>query len=146
MQPSKITPRRAPSTRGRRPSSFPDLDLRSLAAQIGTKAIWLGRILNGHVRPSMGLASKLASLMGWTIDQVNQLYKPPQLHPHPAVNSVNSESSTSKGKPGYRNAKSRNGRAGHTGRTGRTAGKSDVAAGSNRNRKRNGKGPSRPRS
>ena len=76
LQPSNPVPQRAPGTRGRRCASYPDVDLRRIGKSIGISSTYAGRILNGHSRPSMGVAQKVAKLMGWTLDQVNGLYQP----------------------------------------------------------------------
>lgn len=74
LQPSASVPQRAPGTRGRRCASYPDMDLRRIGKFLGISSTYVGRILNGHSRPSMGVAQKFAKLMGWTLDQVNGLY------------------------------------------------------------------------
>src|SRR5579872_6916697 len=75
LRPSPLVPRRSKSTCGRKSPSFPDLNLGLAAKALGISTTWLGRILNGVHRPSMELAGKLAGYMGWTVDQVNSLYK-----------------------------------------------------------------------
>ena len=73
LEPSPNVPRRGVKA-GRRPNAFPDLDYHVISAKLGVHPTWLGRVLNGRVRPSMEMASKLAALMGWSLDQVNGFY------------------------------------------------------------------------
>jgi hypothetical protein len=73
-EPSTLVPRRAPGTSGRRPPNYPDLNFQALGRALRISPTYVGRILNGVSRPSMPVAERLGALMGWTIDQVNQLY------------------------------------------------------------------------
>jgi integrase len=73
LESSPNVPRRGVKA-GRRPNAFPDLDYHVISAKLGVHPTWLGRVLNGRFRPSMEMASKLAALMGWSIDQVNGFY------------------------------------------------------------------------
>jgi transcriptional regulator with XRE-family HTH domain len=81
LEPSELVPRRARHIRGRTSPLYPELNYQVLAPRLGISAVHIGRILNGHSRPSMQTAQRLAALMGWTIDQVNGLYKPPPEKP-----------------------------------------------------------------
>jgi transcriptional regulator with XRE-family HTH domain len=74
LKPSVLVPRRAPGTSGRHPPNYPDLNFQALGAALGLSPTYVGRILNGVSRPSMPVAERLAALMGWSIDQINQLY------------------------------------------------------------------------
>jgi site-specific recombinase XerD len=73
LEPSPNVPRRGVKA-GRRPNAYPDLNYRVVSAALGVQPSYLGRVLNGRSRPSMEMASKLAALMGWTLDQVNGFY------------------------------------------------------------------------
>jgi len=73
---SALAPRRHAGTRGQKSPSFPELNLTMIARTLGIAPSWLGRILNGQVRPSMELAERIAAVLGWSgVDQVNRLYK-----------------------------------------------------------------------
>jgi len=74
---SKITPRRDLSQVGRKPKNYPDLDFQQLASILHITPTFLGRIMNGVSRPSLDVAGRLAVLLGWSIDAVSALYKPP---------------------------------------------------------------------
>lgn len=71
---SKLVPRRATSARGQKPRNYPELNFQALSASLGITPTYVGRIMNGVSRPSMSVARRLANLLGWTLDQVDQLY------------------------------------------------------------------------
>lgn len=128
LTPSLMVPRRAPGTRGRHPQNFPNLNYQSLGQSLGICPTYVGRILNGICRPSMKIAERLGSLMGWTIDEVNSIY---------AKRHFGNNEESSKGHVN-RHAKSRNSRT--TARSNPSAGDRVVASRSNRDGKRNRKG------
>jgi len=70
-----LPPRRAPGISGRRPTKYPELSFQVLSRTLGLNSTYVGRVLNGVSRPSMQVAERLAALMGWSLDQVNALYK-----------------------------------------------------------------------
>ena len=74
-QVSELVPRRRPGTQGRRAPNYPDLNFRRIAEAIGISSTFLGRIMNGRVRASIGTAQKLAAYLGWPLDQVAALYE-----------------------------------------------------------------------
>jgi transcriptional regulator with XRE-family HTH domain len=76
LKPSKLVPRRSPSVRGRKPARYADLNYQAIGAALGLSPTYVGRILNGHNKPSMAVAERLAALMGWTLDQVAALKSP----------------------------------------------------------------------
>lgn len=55
---------------------FPDLNYQTIGQALGISPVYVGRILNGHSRPSMELAARFAAYMGWSIDQLNSFYRP----------------------------------------------------------------------
>jgi len=93
--PSKIVPRRAISARGAKPRLFQDLNYQVLGQALGISPTYVGRIMNGHNKPSMAVAERLAALMGWTLDQVALLYQA-------------RKKTKTKSEPEVENAKSRN--------------------------------------
>lgn len=72
---SALISRRAPGSVGRRPPNYPDLNFQTIGEALNISPTYVGRILNGVSQPSMRVAERLAALMGWSIDQVNGLYK-----------------------------------------------------------------------
>lgn len=76
LEPSDLVPRRIVGSVGRKPPKYPELNFQVVGPAIGISPTYVGRILNGISRPSMQVAEKLSAYMGWTLDQVNGLYKP----------------------------------------------------------------------
>jgi transcriptional regulator with XRE-family HTH domain len=65
------------SGRGRRSNrAYRDINLESAARTLGISASYLGRILYGQKRPSLEIAGRIGGLFGWSLDQVNSLFKP----------------------------------------------------------------------
>jgi transcriptional regulator with XRE-family HTH domain len=71
---SKLVPRRAPGTQGRRAPNYPDLNFRRIAEAIGVSSTFLGRVMNGRARASIATAQKLAAYLDWPLDRVAGLY------------------------------------------------------------------------
>lgn len=72
---SATVPRRAAGTRGCKPPNYPDLNFQQIGAALRISPTYVGRILNGVSQPSMRVAERMAAYMGWSIDQLNALYK-----------------------------------------------------------------------
>jgi len=76
---SPLVPRRGSGVQGRHPPNYPDLNFHVIAPAFGVSSTFLGRVLNGRMRPSMEVAQKLAAYLGWPLERVATLYKDKQL-------------------------------------------------------------------
>src|ERR1019366_7756175 len=72
---SKLVPRRADGTQGRRPPGWPDLNFRRMASDLGLSSTFVGRVMNGRVRTSVATAEKLSVYLGWPMERVAALYE-----------------------------------------------------------------------
>ena len=75
VQVTAIVPTRTFGTRGPEPKNYPNLNFSAIGRDLSVSHNYIGRVLNGHVRPSMRMAGKISASLGITIDDINRMYR-----------------------------------------------------------------------